>query len=136
MSQVKMAEKKQSRALWPLMGFILLIAYGAIAWVLAPIVRDALPPALDRLLTRMPGQQGEIAVGLAIFLILVSVSALIVALFAPRRKLDVKTKDMLKERNQMVAEKAALERRQQRVARENRRNAREEARKRGSYFDE
>lgn len=136
MSQVKMKETKQSRALWPVMGLVLAVALGVIAWILKDPVKAALPDSVDRMLTRLPGVQGEVAVAAVLFVTMLGVVAIIVAIAAPKRKLDVRTKDMLKERKQMVAEKEAMTRRQQRVARENRRQSREEAKRRGEFGEE
>jgi multidrug efflux pump subunit AcrA (membrane-fusion protein) len=133
MSQAKIKVKKQSRALWPIMGLVLAVALAAIAWVLKDPVKSILPDQVDRMLTRLPGIQGELAVAAMLFVVMLSVIAIIVAVAAPKSRLNVKTKDILKERNQMVASREAMARRQQRVARENRRQSREDAKRRSGY---
>ncbi|MCL4251529.1 MAG: hypothetical protein KJ065_25480 [Anaerolineae bacterium] len=129
MSQVRMAHKKNRRALWPVMGLIMAVALGAIAWLGKDFVMNLLPASVRSQLTRLPGIQGEVAVAVFMFVIMLGVVAVIVAIAAPKRRINVKEQDMLKEREQMVREKAARERRAKKMAMENRKSLREDAKR-------
>ncbi len=130
MSQVRMYEKRQSRVLWPVMGFILAVALGVISWVVGPSVMAILPLELQGLLRRLPGLQGEVYVSLFLFLILLSIGVIFVALFAPKKAINIKDSDMMKQRQDMLKYKAGKERSQRRIAQENRKALREEDAKR------
>ncbi|MCA9911433.1 MAG: hypothetical protein KC519_22420 [Anaerolineae bacterium] len=133
MSQVRMAHKKTRRALWPVMGLILAVALGAIAWLSKDFVLNLLPANVRSQLSRLPGIQGEVAVAAFLFLIMLGVVAIIVALAAPKRRINVNEQGMLKEREKMLRAKAARERHAKKIAQENRKSLREEAkRKSGS----
>lgn len=106
MSQVRLQEKKHKRAAWPLIGFILALALGAISYTLAPSV-------LTFLRSRAPGIGAAInqnkdlymfAVSAIIFLILVSIAALFVTLLSPRKRSIVKTSDVEKQRAALILE--------------------------------
>ncbi len=133
MSQARIAEKKTRRALWPVMGLILAVALGAIAWFSKEAVIGILPATVRIQLDRLPGIQGELAVAAFIFVIMLGIVAIIVAVAAPKRRINVKEKDMFKERDKMLRDNAARERLAKKMAQENRRSIREEAnRKSGS----
>jgi membrane protein implicated in regulation of membrane protease activity len=99
--------KKSMRAFWPLLGFILIVALGIIAYVLGEPIYNALaagpnfPPAGG---TRT--QWLWILRGIA-FVSLGLLSALIVAAAMPRQKTQVKEKDLAKERVQLNRERKA-----------------------------
>jgi cbb3-type cytochrome oxidase subunit 3 len=117
MSQVKIKEKKQSRVAWPLMGFLLAVGLGIIAWYTAPLLREALPQNVQNTLARLTDVQEQLALATLIFFILLMIAALIVAIFAPKRRISVNEADMLKERNQMIKTKDRDKRRQRAINR-------------------
>lgn len=130
MSQVRMHEKKQSRVLWPVMGFILAVALGIISWALGPSVMGALPANIQGLLRRLPGLQGEAYVSIFIFILLLSIGVIFVAMFAPKKAINIKDSEMMKQRQDMIKYKATKERYQRKIAQENRKSLRAEDEKR------
>ncbi|MDX2138096.1 MAG: hypothetical protein SF123_08365 [Chloroflexota bacterium] len=130
MSQVKVSERRQSRAAWGVMGFFLAVALGVASWFLAPVLTDALPRNLQNLLEqRFPEPAGQIIVAAAIFVILLSVVGVIVAIFAPKPRATVNDSDMLKDRQAMQRDRIARERLARNIAVENRKTLREQANK-------
>jgi uncharacterized membrane protein len=125
-----MYEKKQSRVLWPLMGFILAVALGVISWIVGPSVMTALPPEIQGLMRRLPGLQGEAYVSIFIFIILLSIGVIFVALFAPKKAINIKDSEMMKQRQEIIKYKTTKERYQRKIAQENRKSLREEDAKR------
>jgi uncharacterized membrane protein len=130
MSQVRMYEKKQSRVLWPVMGFILAVALGVISWIVGPSVMTVLPPDIQGLMRRLPGLQGEAYVSIFIFIILLSIGVIFVALFAPKKAINIKDSEMMKQRQEIIKYKTTKERYQRKIAQENRKSLREEDAKR------
>jgi hypothetical protein len=137
-----MQEKKQSRALWPVMGLILGLALLALAAVLVEPIMTALPDNVERQLRNLPLlirpdllnlgisiNQGQAAVGAAIFVVFLSIVAIVVAVAAPKRKIHVRESEMLKARNASVAEEKARTKLAQQIARENRQQVREAAKR-------
>ncbi len=105
MSQVRIAEKKRGRGLWAALGFILIAACAAISWVITPSVVDFLDAQVRSLRIRGTLEaQAELIVGFIVFLVLTSIAALLVAIFAPKRAINVKETDLIKERE--MAQKA------------------------------
>ncbi|MCC6612537.1 MAG: hypothetical protein IT320_03605 [Anaerolineae bacterium] len=135
MSQARIAQKRTRRALWPVMGLILAIALGAIAWLAKDPVMAALPANVRTQLGRLPGVQGEVAVAAFLFLIMLGIVAIVVALAAPRKRINVKDQDMLKERDNMLRDKAARERLAKKMAQENRKSMREDAKRKSNFED-
>ena len=142
MTQVRMQEKKQSRALWPVMGLILGLALLALAAVLVEPIMTALPGNVERQLRGLPLlirpdlldlgisiNQGQAAVGAAIFVVLLSIVAIVVAFAAPKRKIRVRESEMLKARNASIAEEKARTKLAQQTARENRQQVRDAAKR-------
>ena len=142
MTQVRMQEKKQSRALWPVMGLILGLALLALAAVLVEPIMTALPDNVERQLRGLPLlirpdlldlgisiNQGQAAVGAPIFVVLLSIVAVVVAFAAPKRKIRVRESEMLKARNASIAEEKARTKLAQQIARENRQQVRDAAKR-------
>jgi cbb3-type cytochrome oxidase subunit 3 len=128
MSQVKVADRRQSRAAWGVMGFFLALALGVASWFLAPPLTDVLPRNLQNLLEqRFPEPAGQIIVAAVIFVILLSFVGVIVAIFAPKPRATVKDSDILKERQAVNRDKQARERLARNIAIENRKTLREQA---------
>ncbi len=111
MSYNKEAEKDRKKGTWmlPATGFILIIALGVVSWFISDPVRDFLD---QRLGTDLSGQQMQLVIALALFLVLVMFVGLLYAVLIPKRRGDVKDKDIAKERKEM--ERALLEKKERR----------------------
>ena len=119
MSQVVVSEKRKRRGLWPVIGFILILALAAIAYLLAPAVIDLTKQLLPRFTTRGTNPETvRLMFALLIFLLLGAVVALTVALFAPKKAINVNENDLAKERKQMQEAKKMDRIRQRRITRE------------------
>jgi type VI protein secretion system component VasK len=121
-----MHEKRQNRMLWPVMGFILAVALGIISWFAGPSLMAALPAQLQGLLRRLPGLQGEVYVSIFLFIILLSIGVILVAAFAPKKAINIKDQDIMKQRQELLKYNATKERRQRKIAQENRKALRDE----------
>jgi uncharacterized protein involved in cysteine biosynthesis len=118
-SQVTIVKKRRSRALWPVLGFVLLVALALLAWFLAPGVTDWLKANLRGFSTRGTDPQTvQLMIAALIFLTLAGVTALIVALFAPKKVLNVKETDLVKERKEAKERRELEKRRQRKINRE------------------
>lgn len=126
-SQIKVATRGRRRWAWPVVGFILAVSLGVIAYMLAPaaiqLVRTSLrgfdtsgmaPTTLRWIFTAI------------LFVIFLTLAALIVAVAAPKPRNTVKYSDLVKEREAMQAER----RRKKIQARKLAQQMREENRKR------
>jgi|FLYN01.1.fsa_nt_gi hypothetical protein len=122
MSQVRQAEKKgKNKAFWPLIGFLLALAAGILAWFLRDPVYDLLArsPAIPNF--PPPGiapAQMKLLVAVALFTIILGLAGLIIALAAPRNPVWVKEKDLMKERSRVVKEKELKKARQREINRQ------------------
>src|SRR4051812_19058398 len=122
-SQVTVVVHKRSRKRWAAYGFLLIVALLVIAWFLAdPAVtlvkqlshgafRPGAPGGLSKL-------QVQVAFTLIIFFILGSVAALIVTISAPKSAINVKEKDLIKERLDGVKYHKKAKKRQRTINRE------------------
>lgn len=82
-----MAENKgggSNRAFWPVVGFLLALALGAISYVLSPVVIEKVVPQLNN--GQMPYDQLVVAVAGVIFLILGAIVVLIIAAAVPKNR--------------------------------------------------
>jgi hypothetical protein len=119
-SQVVISEEKRGRRAFPAIGFILIVAMGAIVWVVTPPLTEY----LDRTLltgyriprTDLPTVQ--IGIGLVLFFLLSTVVALVVSALAPKRAASVKETDLVKERDEMQRQRKAERIRQRKINRE------------------
>jgi len=123
--------KPKKRGMWPVIGFVLALALGAISWVLAPhvyrIIRERLPQFSSGSLTE--GQVTAI-VGVFIFVILAALASVIVAAFAPRRgKHDTRDAALRKEKEAMLREEKERKERRRKVEADMRRHNREAAKR-------
>lgn len=98
MSQATIAKKKRNRGLYPLIGLVLIIAMGVIAYFLAPSVIDFLKGQNARFGQGMPADRLLLFVTVGLTLILSTISSLIVAVARPKKLIDVKESDLMKER--------------------------------------
>ncbi|NWF68939.1 MAG: hypothetical protein HXY40_07625 [Chloroflexi bacterium] len=105
-------ERKKGTALLPAMGFILIVAFGVIAWFTSAPIRDFLD---SRLGANLSGPEMQFVVGLTVFLALLMVSWLVYAIAAPRKRDDVKDADLMKERKAAQAEKDARKARRRKL---------------------
>jgi hypothetical protein len=116
MSQIKLADVKRKRGLWPFMGLLLAVALGILSYYLAPTVIQLTRQLLPQFSTRgIPGDQLRLIFTALTFVVLLLVTALLVALFMPKKTMLVKESDLKKEREQMVAYKKADKLRQRKI---------------------
>ncbi|MEP7291245.1 MAG: hypothetical protein ABI835_05655 [Chloroflexota bacterium] len=119
-SQVTVVVEKKSRKRWAAYGFVLIVALMTISWFVAPSVIDALKANRefrDGMRTLQPWQI-QVVFTLVIFVLLAGISALIVTIASPKRVLNVKDKDLNKERKENVAYQRKARSRQRKLNRE------------------
>lgn len=105
-SQVRIAEKRHRRRLWPLLGAVLAVTLAAIAYLVAPEVIRITKEVLPRFSTAGMSQQTvRILFSAIIFVVFLGISVVIVALFAPKKALNVKDSDLVKQREAMQRER-------------------------------
>ena len=92
--------KPKKRGMWPVYGFLMMLACAGFAYVIGP---KLIPVA--RQITRggftgneLPGNQMDLAFMAVTFLVLVAVGGLIIAIAMPKKKSIVKETDLRKER--------------------------------------
>ncbi len=127
MSQVKIAEKRTRRALWPVAGFFFLIVLLVVSYLVAPVVIDLVRRVVPRFSIAGTDQETvRVLFAVLIFLVSGAVSALIVALSAPRNRVQdmVKDAEMVRERQRIIEQKKADRQRQRELAQQSRVNRR------------
>jgi hypothetical protein len=98
-SQIVIVTEKRSRRRWAAIGFLLIVSLLVISWFVAPSVITWLR-SINREFRNgtsskfIPYWQLQLAFTLVVFLILGSVSALIVTIFAPKKSINVKDKEL------------------------------------------
>jgi hypothetical protein len=109
--------QKGFRRYWPVVGFFLFIALGAIAWIAAPYIIQAAKSMFPQFDTRaLPELYMRLGFAAFTFFIMVAIVALILAIFAPKRKIEsIKDADLVKDRAAMLKQKEFEKRRQRRV---------------------
>ena len=115
-----MANRKvepRGKAFWPVLGFLLALSSGALAWVFTPSVLDFLKKSLSNFPRVTPTI--SLIVGGIIFVVLALLFSVIVAFAVPRKKSAVTEIQMAKDRNLLVREKAARKVRQREINRQN-----------------
>ncbi len=120
-SQVNVIVEKRSRKRWAAIGFLLIVSLLVISWFSAPGVISLLKTGVKGLgpaLKTISPLQQQIAFTLIIFAILGVIAALIVTLFAPRKAINVKEKDLTKERLDNVKYHKAQKKRQRKLNQE------------------
>lgn len=116
MTQIRMQERKVKRSWWPLIGFLLIVSIAVISYAVAPDVIGLTRQALPRLNLRGVAPETQRLVFAAItFLILVIITGMIVAAFAPRRRTLVKETDIIKDRDVMMRERERDKKKQREV---------------------
>lgn len=118
-------EKKKTtiNAFLPLFGLVLIIAFGAIAYVLSEPLTTLLRENVDGIPAE---QEVQYVVGGVIFLVMLMLSGMMYAMFAPKPQLRVTEAELKKERMLDAREKKARQLRKQQMNRK----AAEEVRKR------
>ena len=110
--------KKGIRRFWPVFGFLMLIALAAIAYVLAPAAMDVTKRIIPQFRgTELPKIQMQWIFTGVVFVVLGLIAAGIIALTAPRSKMQVKETDLMKEREAMLRERQMQKKRQQDINR-------------------
>ena len=132
MSQIKIAETRRKRGLWPVAGLLLAIALGVIAYAIAPSVIDLTKQLLPQFRTGgIPAMQLRLIFAALTFVVLLSFVAFLVAVFMPKKAINVNENDLRKERQQ-VAEYRKYERvRQRNINRDTQKYLREKNQKGG-----
>ncbi len=107
------------RKYWPVLGFVMIVMLALIAYAAAPAVVDLLRDAVPQFRTPgIPREQLRLGATVLIFLVLGGVATLILAMAAPKRSLDISTKDLLKEREAIQKRKAAERKRMRDINRQ------------------
>lgn len=134
MSQIKVVGERRSRGLWPVMGLFLAVALGILAWFLAPGVIDLtkqLLPEFRRGVGTIPGSQLRLIFTALTFVVMLGIVAIVVALFMPKKPINVNENDLKKERVQMQQQKKYERQRQRRINRETQAYLKEKNKMRG-----
>jgi hypothetical protein len=108
-----------ARAFWPVLGFLMLVALGVIAWFLAPEAQRL----ARRLFPAFTGGELEpwqirAMFAFLVFVVFIGIASAIVAIAAPRRALNVREGDLAKERAHMIKEQTAARKRRRKLNRE------------------
>lgn len=116
MTQIRMQEKKVKRSWWPLIGFLLIVSIAIISYAAAPNVIDITRQALPRMNLRgLAPETQRLAFAALTFLILVIFAGMVVAVFAPRRRMLVKEDSVIKERDAMLKQREKDKKRQREI---------------------
>ena len=119
MSQVTISERKRKRGLWPVMGLILAIVIGIISWFLAPSVVALTKQLLPQFSTTgMSPRDVNLIFTFLTFVILMALVAFIVAIFMPKKAINVNERDLKKERDQAADYRKYQRVRQRKINRE------------------
>ena len=101
--------KKKLKGMWPVYGFLMALALGAIAFVLAPNVQRMVIQITRGNFTgqELPPEQMRLVFTGIIFLVLGSIAALIVAFAMPKKKSQVQDAEMRKHKEVIKKEDRA-----------------------------
>lgn len=106
-----MSHKSQSktRAYWPVIGFVLALSLGVIAWALGPAGYNFLRDnrIVNFAITNISRATWELIISGVLFVVLLMFASLVVAAARPKQKSEVREKDLVKERDKMVREQKA-----------------------------
>lgn len=111
---VKQAEKNTTKPYLRVIGMVLVVAFGVIAFILSEPAGRAL---LDTANINIPLEQARILVGVAIFIVLLMFTYVVFAIFAPKDKKSVNERDLEKERAMKQAEMKAKKKRSREINR-------------------
>ncbi len=110
--------KSRTQAFWPIIGLLLILALGFMAWVFAPPVIGFLSRTLPNFPpAEVPADTMQIFMTVVLFVLTGMIVSLIVAAAAPRKKSAVTEKNLVKERATMVEEKRKQKLRQRAINR-------------------
>ena len=111
------------RRYWPVIGFIMIVMLGAIAYIVAPMLQEATRDLFPQFRTRgvNPGMV-RLGFTVVIFVVLAMISAAIVAMMQPKSKLKINDKDLMKIRQGVLQQKEDEKKRMRKVNREMRRH--------------
>ena len=120
MTQIKIAESDTNgRRRWAAFGFLLIVALTVIAWFVAPDVIKWVKSTFRQFnASGLTPIQLQLAFTAIVFVLLALLTGLIVTLFAPKKALNVKDKDLVKERETGEKYRRAQRKRQRRINRE------------------
>ncbi len=119
MSQIKVVVEGNSRRRWAAIGFLLIVSLTVIAWFVSPDVIKWVKSTFRQFNTSsITPLQLQLAFTAIVFVLLALVAGLIVTLFAPKKALNVKDKDLVKERETGEKYRQAQRKRQRRINRE------------------
>lgn len=102
--QAKKAKEARKQAFWPLIGFVLAIASGVMAFVLAPEVNKLLRKSLPNF-RQIAEKDAQLFTTGVLFIVFVLLASLVVAAAVPRKKDIVSNKAMADERQDLLKEK-------------------------------
>ncbi len=116
-SQVKIVGQKRATWMYPVVGFILIVAVTGIAWVAAPYVESFIKDLFPNF--RRAGMSAETfrwALTASVAGILLLVAMMLVAIGSRRRRpLDVRNSTLVKERDEMILDRKRTKRRQRQM---------------------
>lgn len=120
MQDWKAESKEKRRGLWPVYGLFMGVALAAISYIAAPSVQRIVVQFTRGGFTgqELPPDQMRLFFTFVIFIILASVAGFIVALAIPKKKTDIKDKQLKVEKEEMRKAKRARRVRKQVVERE------------------
>lgn len=105
--------------MWPVMGFVLVVTLTIIAYGVAPDVIIWLRSNFRGFSTQgMTPQQLRLAFTAIVAVLLTLITALIIAVAAPKKAINVRLGELQKERVEMVKEKHERKKRQRRINRQ------------------
>lgn len=102
--RVRKAKGTSIRAFFPILGLILMIAFGVVAYVLAPLLTNLLDSS--GLIAGLPPELYErmdLISGIIIFVVMMLSTALLYAIVAPKPKKVVTERDLDRERKARIA---------------------------------
>ncbi len=121
MSQVKFVVEQRSRHRWAAYGFLLILALTVIAWFVAPSVilwLRSISREFSSSTRTMPAWQLQAAFTAIVFVLMALIAGLIVTVAAPKKAINVREKDLLKERTDNVKYHRMQKKRQHRLNQE------------------
>lgn len=120
---VRVKKKKSPlRVLFPLFGFIMAIALGAIAYILSPDAHELLIKYVDNF---PADEQIQYVVAGVLFVVLVLFAGMIYAMFAPKPPKQVTEKELQRLKDAKEKERRARKRRRRQIYREEREQRRQ-----------
>lgn len=115
---MKPKPKSRMQAFWPIIGLLLILALGFMAWVFAPPVIGFLSGVLPNFPpAEVPPDTMQLIITAVLFVLMGMIVSLIVAAAAPRKRSAVNEKKLAKERALMVEEKKKQKLRQRAINR-------------------